>query len=206
MKYFLRLLWSWHLDNDFSQIHWAMVMCLYFEERNSVLILTALPSCAAGKQGAVSVRRRLPPSTDLMPQMQWWWWDWHHNQHPPSLLVDIKTSSFVWEEEGFTDRKSFSTHVFHEKRLNDPFPKCWEKEALPHRQGRCGASRCNGRCRRNCLHSTHSTPTIYGTDTHIMWQLLSTLCRVLALKADSTTCMDLELEQNWIGLDMHSNN
>ena len=189
----------------FIQLHWTTIMCLQFEERNSVLILTALPSCAAGKQGAVSVSRRLPPTTDLMPQMQWWWWDWHHNQHPPSLLVDIKTSSFVWEEEGFTDRKLFSTHVFHEKRLNDPFPKCWEKEALPRRQGRCRASRCNGRCRRNCLHSTHSTPTIYGTDTHIMWQLLSTLCRVLAIKADSVAHMDLELEQNWIGLDMHSN-
>ena len=44
-------------------------MCLQFEERNSVLILTALPSCAAGKQDAVSVSRRLPPTTDLMPQM-----------------------------------------------------------------------------------------------------------------------------------------
>ena len=35
-----------------------MINCVYIEERNPVLILTGLPSCA-GKQGAVSVSRQL---------------------------------------------------------------------------------------------------------------------------------------------------
>ena len=43
-----------------------MKNCVQSKGRNPVLILTGLPSCA-GKQGAVSVSRQLPP-TDLMPQ------------------------------------------------------------------------------------------------------------------------------------------